>query len=191
MTQAYPLQWPNGWKRSSYRQSARFADCSLARAANDVTHELQKLGAKSITISSNVSVTVNGNLKSNERNPDDSGVAVYFFRNGKEQCIPCDKWNKVAHNLWAIAKTVGALRGIERWGAKNMVDAAFRGFEALPDFSEGKKITQRYFDDCVDADQIKGRYIRLAKTLHPDSGGNAEDFQAMKEQYEQLKDKHD
>lgn len=32
----------------------------------------------------------------------------------------------------AIEKTIEALRGLERWGAKEMVNAPFRGFKALP-----------------------------------------------------------
>jgi hypothetical protein len=55
----------------------------------------------------------------------DSGAAVYFTRKGRDQCIACDKWDSVRDNLHAIGKTIEALRGIDRWGTGEMVDAAF------------------------------------------------------------------
>ena len=34
--------------------------------------------------------------------------------------------------MQAIAKTIEALRGINRWGTGDMMEAAFKGFSALP-----------------------------------------------------------
>ena len=44
----------------------------------------------------------------------------------------CDKWDKVKDNINAIANTIAAIRGIERWGASDMMERAFSAFEALP-----------------------------------------------------------
>lgn len=47
-------------------------------------------------------------------------------------CFACEKWQDVYGNIYAIGKTIEALRGIERWGTGDMVEQAFTGFVALP-----------------------------------------------------------
>src|SRR3546814_19053229 len=44
----------------------------------------------------------------------------------------CDRWDTVRDNVRAIGKTIEAIRGIERWGASDMMERAFSAFEALP-----------------------------------------------------------
>lgn len=41
----------------------------------------------------------------------------------------------------------------------------------------------RYFKDCNTIEDVKRRYRELAKKLHPDCGGNAEEFKKMSEEY--------
>lgn len=64
--------------------------------------------------------------------PADKGVAIYFTLNSRQMCFACDRWDKVQDNIYAIAMTIEALRGIERWGSGSMVEQAFTGFVALP-----------------------------------------------------------
>ena len=198
MTEAFPLQWPVGWPRAKSRERARFGqkrsggyglqETTIATSLALLQNEVDRLGAQNYVLSSNVTLRLDGNPRSGE-NPIDPGVALYFSINGKESCIPCDKWDRVADNIKAIAKTIEALRGIERWGAKEMVDAAFRGFQALPDYHTTPAIGMfpNYFQDCSTKEQAKERYRKLLKELHPDRGGSTEEFQEMQRQYEQLR----
>ena len=52
----------------------------------------------------------------------------------------------------------------------------------------------KYFKDCKTAEDVKSRYRELAKKLHPDCGGDAEQFKAMmneyKDAFERLKSIH-
>lgn len=43
-----------------------------------------------------------------------------------------------------------------------------------------------YFRDCKTAEELKKSYREWAKKLHPDLGGNAEEFKAMQNEYEKL-----
>lgn len=43
-----------------------------------------------------------------------------------------------------------------------------------------------YFKDCKTAEEIKNRFKELAKQLHPDCGGDAEQFKAMKAEYDEI-----
>ncbi|HEX7051759.1 MAG TPA: J domain-containing protein [Longimicrobiales bacterium] len=163
MTDAYPLAWPQGWPRTKFRQPSKFRT-TLSAALKNVQAELTRLGAKNVVLSSNVCL---GNEK-----PTDPGVAVYFVRDGRQLCIPCDAWTKVEDNLQAIARTIEALRGIERWGAKHTVDAAFAGFAALP--PPGERISDhRWYvvlgvtPDATPA-QVEAAYRDLARRYHPD-----------------------
>lgn len=174
MVDAYPLRWPSGWPRTLSPRRAAFSDKTLAFAERLLHDELHRLKASNIVINSNI-------VRSAQ--PKDTGVVAYFVRGGVEQCIPCDKWDRVEHNIYAIAKTVEALRGIDRWGAKSMVDAAFKGFTALPSPDQVISRTPREIigvtPDMNDLDYITFKYKQRAKDLHPDN--NPGDGKAMQE----------
>jgi hypothetical protein len=93
--------------------------------------ELKRLGASSVVVSTNVPLKADGTIRL-DREPLDSGAAVYFLRDGKQMVLACDQYDVLRDNLLAIAKTIEAMRGIERWGAGEMMDRAFSGFKALP-----------------------------------------------------------
>ena len=44
----------------------------------------------------------------------------------------------------------------------------------------------RYFTDCKTAEELKKAYRAWAKKLHPDLGGNAEEFKVMQAEYKKL-----
>lgn len=184
--EAYPLQWPMGWKRTEHPTRARFSVTPNAAIVH-LFNELQRLGASGTVINSNVPIRRDGLPYSSVKAPDDAGVVAYFKLNGEEQCIPCDKWDRVHDNMHAIGLTVQALRGLERWGAKDMVAAAFRGFKALPAAGEtgGEAIPMPpdYFDGCKTKEEVKNQYRALAQTLHPDMGGSTDEFAELNRQY--------
>jgi hypothetical protein len=139
------------------------------------------MGASNIILSSNLPIRIDGLPRAN-RPPDggDSGVAVYFKRHGKDMVFACDKFFEVCDNIYAIAKTIDAMRGIERWGASDMMDRAFSGFVGLP-----AKSTQEWRDvlsmagDSITVDQIESQFRILAKKYHPDAGGDRDQFELI------------
>lgn len=183
MIDAYPLQWPTAWPRTKYPKSARF-NTSFATARDETIIELQRLGAKDIVISSMVELRRDGLPYANQR-VEDTGIAVYFTLNGESQCIPCDKWTTLADNMQAIRKTIEALRGLERWGAKEMVNAAFRGFKALPESSIVTPYTKRLWHEVLEVsptaspEVVKAAYRQKMLKAHPDHGGTSATFQEV------------
>jgi hypothetical protein len=93
-------------------------------------------------------------------------------------CFACDRYKTPAANAQAVRKTIEAIRGIERWGASDMMERAFRGFAALEAPSTGWK-------SVLDPEDPEGSYMRLRKSKHPDHGGTAEEFHAVQEAYKQ------
>ena len=45
---------------------------------------------------------------------------------------------------------------------------------------------KQYFIDCKTAEELKKTYRAWAKKLHPDLGGNAEEFKVMQAEYERM-----
>lgn len=176
---AYPLSWPLGWARSKWRLRSRFDAPSVAKARGALSHQLDLLGAQHCTLSTNVELRLDGQPRSDRRPPEDPGAAVYFTLKGQRRVLACDKWDFVADNIWAIAKTIEAQRGIERWGCVT-AEQAFSGYARLE---------HRTTADCWEVlgipagsseEQILDAYRKRAKNgSHPDSGGSAEDFDRL------------
>lgn len=171
---AHPLAWPAGRPRTpSHRRTRAKFDTTFALARDELLKELRRLGALSVVLSTNVELRRDGLPLAGQRQPDDPGVAVYFVRNKRQVCFACDRWDKVEHNMRAIAKTIEALRGIERWGTGEMVDAAFTGFAALPAPPPRRKWWEVFgVHPYEPRDQVEAAYRRLAMQHHPDRGGD-------------------
>jgi hypothetical protein len=190
---AHPLQWPIGRKRTPAwnRERARF-DVSFVRARDNIVNEVYRLTGKypdpQIIISTNIALRRDGLPLAGQRAPEDVGVAVYFLYKKQQMCFACDRWQKVEHNMQAIAKTIEAIRGIARWGTGDMLQAAFTGFAALPAPSSKRE----WWDvlQCsreAGSDVIRAQYRRLASEFHPDRGGSAERMAEINVAYEQAK----
>lgn len=179
MIEAYPLSWPVNWPRTEHREWSRFG-VSLAVARDSLLRELAALGAIDVVISSNIELRRDGLPYANRQQPDDPGVAIYFTLNGRQQCLPVDRWKTVRDNLRAAGLTVAALRGLHRWGAQHMIDAAFAGFQALPaptnaEFEPAWWHVLGVTRDATE-EEIRTAARRLAKVHHPDVGGDPEKF---------------
>lgn len=181
MSKAYPLSWPPGWPRTEKfkRQRSNFK-ATVASALSYLEDEVRRLGAKGLVISSNYTLGI--------ANPEDPGVCAYFSYDEKPAAIPCDRWLRIEDNVHAIAKTIEAMRGIERWGAKHMVKAAFAGFAALP--PPGATWNWR---EClgikanakVTLPEVERTYRTLRSAAHPDRpGGSTERFDLIQRAWE-------
>lgn len=160
--EAYPLSWPDGWKRTAlgHRRHAQFSkqrepkyitnqqtgqtekrtqgmrNITVADAVGRILGELGRMGIGSddVLISTNVTLRHDG-LPRCDQEPSDPGAAVYWQKRGGKQmrCMAVDQYYRVADNLAAIAATLDAMRAIERHGGATILDRAFLGFAALPE----------------------------------------------------------
>jgi len=192
----YPLSWPRGWKRSTYRRQAKFgkvvrrtnADGSVtSQHSQNLTvgdglqrllGELRRLGASNPVISSNLQRNQDGSIKAGQAKMlADPGIAVYFRLNQQPRVLACDKWNSAADNMAAIAGHIEAIRTQERYGVGTL-EQAFAGYAALPpiggtqggDWRAEMGFTPE--DRGVTFETMEARYRALLKERHPDSGGS-------------------
>lgn len=173
MIESYPLHWPIGYKRTSEsrRIFSRF-DQTPEKAQNFLRTELQRLGVSNLIVSSNVNVRRDGYLYTDmaSTNIDDPGIAIYFKYRGKDVSMCCDQYKKPWENIYALAKGIEALRGMERWGVSEFLDRAFTGFKALPEDTFAQTSWWQILNIPKDANesQIKEAYRQMAKQYHPD-----------------------
>lgn len=183
MAEAFPLSWPVGWPRTQTPTSSRF-DVSFASARDGLFDQLRLIGAKLPVLSTNIPLRRDGLPYANQPEPTDRGAAIYFVLSGKAMVFACDRWDRVKDNVRALEKTIEAIRGIERWGASDMLERAFSGFAALP--APGSKKTWRdvfgfHGAQMPTAAEVNRAWRDLASRRHPDAGGSHEQMAELNE----------
>lgn len=188
----FPLDWPEGFPRTKAgdRERSRFGvrgQVPFANARREMLAELEQLSAVNVLLTSDLPTRHDGLPYATSRS-DDPGIAVWFLlpdARGKlhERVFPCDKWRTHAENMTAIARTVEAMRGMDRWGVGQVIERAFAGFAALPSGTVPPASVVRPWRDVLggvwpelDMGELlvlaKSRYRKLIADAHPDAGGN-------------------
>lgn len=186
--QPYPLYWPEGWPRASFRKPSKYSR-AFARDRDAIVRRLSRMGGTSIIISSNVPLRRDGLPYAGMAQPPDPGVAVYFTRRKRDHVVACDTWKTVDENLRAVLRTIEALAAIERSGSAQIEDRAYQGFARLPAVTTATpthwsvvlgirdvyehEIARAVRDNVpLDRERLRGRaetaYRELAKKHHPD-----------------------
>jgi hypothetical protein len=87
----------------------------------------------------------------------------------------------------AVAKTIEALRGIDRWGTGEMVDAAYAGFTAIPANASAGSRPRRPWYEVLGVSPDAPREVREAagkamqRKTHPDAGGSEAAFKEVQD----------
>lgn len=176
----FPLHWPMGWPRTKNPQRSRF-DIALTATRDGLFSQISLMGGRYPVLSSNLELRRDGLPYAQQREPHDAGVAVYFEWKGKQMVFACDRWDKAKDNVRAIEKTIEAMRGIERWGASDMLERALSAFEALP--PPNGNSPKGWWEilgvaKTASKDEINAAFRKKAGDCHPDKGGTN---QAMSE----------
>ena len=184
---AWPLCWPSGWKRAARRERARFGAHTVYKAIQEVYHQVELLGVARgrVILSTNLALRLDGIPYSGQRAPQDPGAAVYFeLRRGAPRVLACDRWDRVEHNLWALARHVDAMRAMERWGVGSL-EQAFAGFVGLPERAGQRAWWQTLGLDGPGGhtlERVQAAYRARARVLHPDlPGGSTEAMAELNE----------
>jgi hypothetical protein len=169
-----PLTWPRGVRRTPAQERKphhTWERMDFNKVANMVRNELRMLGADRFILSSNQPMRNDGMPYAQERNIADPGVSLWFTLNGKQICLPCDKWASVKQNIRAIAIHLESVRGQERWGVGTM-EQAFSGYAALPanagDGLPWRDVLGFREGVAIPASSVEAAFKSLAKKYHPD-----------------------
>lgn len=183
----FPLSWPVGRPRSVNRSRALFRRASraltIADACRRLSLELERIGVREVVISTNVRPRLTG-LPSGKPEPSDPGVAIYFRRKDRPYCLACDRWDRVADNIAAIAAEIEANRGRERWGVVSL-EEAFEGF--VPKLAPKPQWWQvlGLASPNVTRAELRKWFLEMARHNHPDRGGDPSKMAEQSAAYEE------
>lgn len=177
---SYPLQWPDGWKRTDPARRDRAPyKMEPGRVLEHLLGELRRFGARSFVISSCIPTRRDGLPYADKREPEDVGVAVYWSTSKfKDRVIACDKWTKAYDNMHALGLALAALRAVDRSGATQVLDRAFSAFGALP-AAAAAPIVRPWWEvlglpaealNFATLPMVEAQYRELAPKVHPDRG---------------------
>lgn len=176
MTEAYPLQWPEGWPRHKGNRDSdtRFKGPTYSwnRVYRGLQDEIRKIGGRSIVVSTNQPLRQDGAPYAQERIIRDPGVAVYFVRNKRAMVMAQDRFWTVIGNMRSLTMAIEGLRQMERHGGATMMERAFDGFTALPKPGGTDWWEVLQVDPSAQPLEIEAAFRALARKRHPDVGGS-------------------
>lgn len=125
--------------------------------------------------------------------PSQPGIVLSFDTKRGRYSMPCDRYNHWEANMRAIALTLEHLRTIERYGVTTDKQEQYNGWLKLPGASAQNEALEHAKTLCQFADQdaslaeqvLKDQEVftstwrKAAQRTHPDSGGNALNFQLV------------
>jgi hypothetical protein len=169
----FPLDWPADHKRNNRWtiSRSRFQVTSIIECSRSILRRAESMDFANVVISSNMPLRRDGLPYSTGREPMDCGVAVWWTHRTREQVIACDRWYTAGENVRAIELSLDAMASLDRWGASQIVERAFAGFEALPPPSASWR--EVFGEELETFEQVKKQYRVAMQTAHPDKGGTA------------------
>lgn len=187
---AFPLCWPFGYERAEAekRTVSRFKQ-TMDESQKFLHKEIDRLGGIKVIVSTNIPVRKDGMLYSEwmNRKIEDPGVAVYFEYKGNQVALCCDRYLRIWENIYAIGRTIEALRQISRDGVSDFLNRTFTGFKQIAETTATSTTCWDVLGIQPTKDRIKimDVYRSAAKSVHPDVGGTPEDFDRINKAYKQ------
>jgi len=202
------------WNRKDAPFKGANGRVPLSQTLTDLKRETDMINARTVTlrtyhVKSNRDFTQDGRIRSEARQPSAPGVILSFTRRikGEDKYLrfACDQYERWEDNLRAITKTLEDLRAIDRYGCTTG-EEQYAGFvAALPapkpenEREKAAKViltasgANRSVSELLNATPVfVEAHIREAfKRAHPDTGGNAETFKAVKIAADVLRGKTD
>jgi hypothetical protein len=174
-----PLAAP-GYKS---RKSATFRVSYSARL-DLLENELRAIRAQDIVIQAGFAMEQirNDGWPRSSARPTHPAVVLTFRTKRGIVSMPCDTYKNMEDNIYAIAKSLEALRSVDRYGVTQNGEQ-YRGWTALPeagksDSTRKAAVTLACYAPALTADQIQAdrgamqeAYRMAAKKAHPDVGG--------------------
>ena len=104
----------------------------LMKARKKLCAEMDRLGAKSLVISTNLPLRNDGYPRADAARMRiaDPGVAIYFTLKGLQMAMACDRYDAPSANLRSLGLGIEAMRQLERHGGGAMMERAFAAFAA-------------------------------------------------------------
>jgi hypothetical protein len=143
---------------------------TFAQARDALLAEVRRLGASQLVLSTNAPLNRDGLPRGDLGRLKDPGVALYFTWRGAPRVLACDQYVRIEDNMRALELSIDAMRGLERWGASDMLNRAFTGFTALPAPEQWWDVLDVRPDCSLEVAEMN--YRARIVGAHPDLGGS-------------------
>ncbi len=181
----HPAKFNRGerkYQTSTYTDGSKHETSWISRKSLTISDGMQRVRKQlamlgvlegDFIINSNLRTRLDGLPRSDQREPEDPGVAVYWQHRGEPmKVMAIDLYDRVADNLGAVAATLEAMRAIERHGGAQILERAFTGFDALPAPKSAWELLG--LRPSASKADVQDAYRRLAREAHPDGSGSHE-----------------
>jgi hypothetical protein len=188
------LEWPAGFDRTPTRERSknqRF-DVSLTQAFDDLEAELDRLGVDDYRYSFDARSRQRDGRPYSRSNPDDPSFVLRWTMDGQQFAVACDRWATLRDNVRSVGLYVREKRKMENrpvtTGTSEFANAR------LPSSDEstvtGEPPAHVVLDISPEAsdDAVRAAYRERLKEVHPDVGGDPEQFKRVQHAKERLLD---
>jgi hypothetical protein len=189
-------EWPR--EKTKHQSHSRFK-VGFTETLELLRTELRFLKTKTLVICADLDpheIRNDGFIRSNAR-PGYSGVRIFFDSKHGDLDMCCDKFKNWLDNIRGIALTLHRLRTAELYGCVTSKGEQYAGWAQLPapdapkdgmfpNVESAAGFLQQHSEiaceEIIVAQSVyKLAYRLAAKKLHPDAGGNHEDFTRLQE----------
>jgi hypothetical protein len=181
-------KWP-GIPTPSYHRKRSTFSAGYQKTLNELEGELNKLRAKNIVIqiALDLSDIRNDGWPRSSARPKSPGVIVSCETTKGPLSFPCDRFTVWEDNLRAIAKSLEALRTVDRYGVTRN-NEQYKGWTQLPADPNGSMLINEAAEflsshsgfevSAITAEEglFLAAYREAARKLHPDAGGSHDAF---------------
>lgn len=180
--------WP--WKETAHRGTSRFRS-SWAAIDSLLRSEADKINASTVVLQIDVmerDIRLDGWIKATAR-PSSPRVVITIERwRADTLAFHCDSYLDWQDNVYAIAKTLEALRAIDRYGVSSSGEQ-YTGWKAIGDGRMTKDEAARLLAEVAGVPDRRPLDIERSAPLlraarvaaHPDTGGSHERFVKVEE----------
>jgi len=187
------MRWPHGQPRTDKPIRSKFGDHLLRETLGELMDEVKKIGGTEIVVSSELPIGKSGWPIQGWNKADDHGVAVYWKgKDSKPYCLAIDRYDHPMDNLWAIVKSLEAIRALARWGGDQLINQALSSFAELPPPTAVpwwvKVLELEHLWPDITDKSVAFAFRHSAKRLHPDAGGSNEDMAQLNAAFDAAKE---
>jgi DnaJ-domain-containing protein 1 len=187
------LEWPTGLGERTppgERSSTSNFTATLGQTTSQLEDEMDRLDVDRWRGEIANQHSKSNGLPLHNANPDDSGFALRWTKDGTDHAVGCDHYASLRDNvrevyLWMRETRLSGDRPV-RTGRSQFASAALPSAEE--DAVVAEEPPHEVLEVAPDADPavIKAAYRQKAKAAHPDRGGDGEQLQRVKRAKERL-----
>lgn len=153
---------------------SKFAKATIQHRLRELVSEIRLIKGAPATLYTDLQMVKDGTRPRSTSKPDRPFATLRLTLGQDELWLTSDRYRGIGCNIYALTRTIGAIRQIERDGGPGLLGRATAGFKALP--------ARRHWTSVLgcqphlNPELVRLRYRERLKEAHPDGGGSEEEL---------------